>query len=285
MIGIGSIGMPMCRNLVDAGYQLKVYSRNYKKKMNPLTRGTRFCKDVSHVFTNIEALIICVSDDNAVEEVIFGENGASKKIKKGSLIIDCSTISPTKAIECFDRLKCKGIGYIDAPVTGGTEGALSGTLTILVGGEIVDFKRATPLFEVIGRNIYHFGHIGNGQKAKAINQILVACTYAGVAEAITLGKRLNMPIKQVVQALSQGAGDSWALNHRSKSMIDRNYPLGFKLELHHKDLEIVNEISRKLDLKLPATETIMNIESDLIQSGYKGKDISVLHEWYNLQEE
>jgi len=175
-----------------------------------------------------------------------------------------------------ERLAKRDIAYIDAPVTGGTEGAKAGTLTVLCGGDTAAVDKARPLLEVIGGSVHHFGDVGCGQQVKAINQVLVAGSYAAVAEAITLGQHLQLPMQQVVNALRQGAAGSWALEHRSQAMLNDDYPLGFKLALHHKDLGIALDAALQTGLKLPITEAVHDQEQTLMDAGLGNADVSAL---------
>ena len=221
-------------------------------------------------------LLLCVSDDAAVEAVLWGKRGAGRALQQGSLVIDCSTISPSAARAMAERLASRDVQYIDAPVTGGTEGARAGTLCVLCGGESAALEKARPLLEVIGGSIHHFGAVGTGQQVKAINQVLVAGSYAAVAEAIALGGHLQLPMEQVVEALRRGAAGSWALEHRSQAMLKDIYPLGFKLALHHKDLGIALEVALQTGLKLPITEAVYAQEQSLMEAGLGDADVSAL---------
>jgi 3-hydroxyisobutyrate dehydrogenase/2-hydroxy-3-oxopropionate reductase len=178
------------------------------------------------------------------------------------------------------RLAEQNVHYIDAPVTGGTEGAKAGTLTVLCGGETKALEQARPLLEVIGGSIHHFGPVGSGQQVKAVNQVLVAGSYAAVAEAITLGQHLQLPMEQVVAALIGGAAGSWALQHRSAAMLADQYPLGFKLALHHKDLKIALAAAQEQQLELPLTQLVLEQESELMHQGLGNADVSALRRCY-----
>ena len=159
------------------------------------------CINPAATAENVDILLLCVSDDSAVNDVLFGPDGAAGHLQPGSIVIDCSTISPKGAQQAAAQLQQNGVGYLDAPVTGGTEGARAGTLTVLVGGDAAALKTVRPLLEVIGGSIHHIGPVGRGQQAKAVNQVLVAGSYAAVAEAIALGQRLKLPMRQVIDAL------------------------------------------------------------------------------------
>ena len=264
IVGLGALGLPMAVNLHQAGLSLQVHTRSRRAENDPQLSGARRCVNPAATADNVDVLLLCVSDDNAVNDVLFGPNGATERLRAGSIVIDCSTISPKGAQQAANQLQQIGVHYLDAPVTGGTEGARAGTLTVLVGGDAAVLEKVRPLLEVIGGSIHHIGPVGRGQQAKAVNQVLVAGSYAAVAEAIALGQRLELPMPQVIDALKSGAAGSWALNHRSGAMLQGHYPLGFKLSLHHKDLGIALETANSVELDMPMTALVKHLESDLI---------------------
>ena len=279
MVGLGAIGLPMAVNLHRAGLKLQVHTKSRVAENHPQLAGALRCDSPAAAADNVDVLMVCVSDDTAVNNVLFGTDGAANYLKPRSIVINCSTISPKGAKLAASRLQKIGVHYLDAPVTGGTEGARAGTLTILVGGDARDLEAVHPLLNVIGSSIHHIGEVGRGQEAKAVNQVLVAGSYAAVAEAIALGQRFGLPMQQVIDALQNGAAGSWALTHRSGSMIKGSYPLGFKLRLHHKDLGIALDAARNLKMEMPITALVEQLESDLIQRGYGDEDVSALHRW------
>jgi len=281
VVGLGAIGLPMAVNLHRAGFALQVHTRSRTAERAADLEGAVSCASPASVAQNVDVLLVCVSDDSAVEEVLFGADGAAASLRKGCVVLDCSTIAPATAIACAERLANAGVHYLDAPVTGGTEGAVAGTLTLLVGGEAEALDRARPLLEVIGSSIHHFGSVGMGQQVKAVNQVLVAGSYAAVAEAMALGQRQQLPMDAVVTALKQGAAGSWALSHRSTAMLEGEYPLGFRLDLHHKDLNIALSSGREVGLEMPVTHLVQQLEAELISRGYGNEDVSTLRRFYD----
>ncbi len=275
-VGLGSIGLPIASNLLKASFLLKVHTRSRTAETSKELKGALACASSKEVAEGCDVLLICVTDDDAVEEVLFGPEGAESALKPGKIVIDLSTISPTKAKSFARRLASKNVVYIDAPVTGGTEGAKAGTLTFFVGANEDFLRKITFILKAIGTSFYAFGSVGKGQEVKAINQILVAGSYIAVAEAIALGEALSLPMDMVVDALQKGAASSWALVHRSKSMLKDVYPLGFKLQLHHKDLMIALRTAEESGLLLPITSKVKELEGKLIDEGYKNEDVSVL---------
>jgi 3-hydroxyisobutyrate dehydrogenase-like beta-hydroxyacid dehydrogenase len=194
----------------------------------------------------------------------------------GSLVIDCSTIAPGATRQFGRRLAERGVGMVDAPVSGGSEGARLGTLTIFVGGSDSDVARARPILEAIGRTVTHLGSLGNGQAAKAVNQVIIAGAYLSVAEGIVLGIRAGLDPNRMVEALSGGAAQSWVLANRSGRMIADEYPLGFRLALHRKDLGIALEMAGEAGVMLPTAMLAAALEDRLLDGGHGDEDMAVL---------
>ena len=215
-------------------------------------------------------------DSPDVEAVVFGPDGLAEGFRPGALLVDCSTISPAAARNIAARLEESGVRMLDAPVSGGSEGAVNGTLTIMVGGEADDLERARPVLEAMGKTITHLGPVGSGQVTKAVNQVILAGTYLGVAEGIVLALKSGVDPQQVVAALLGGAAGSWVLQNRSGRMIDDDYPLGFKLELHRKDLAIALDLARDAGATLPVAALAASLEDGLIAQGHGEDDNSAL---------
>ena len=277
VVGLGALGRPMAVNLINAGFRTQLHNRSRAAEAGTDLAGANRCATPAEAANGVDVLLLCVSDDDAVEAVLFGAGGASEELRPGCIVLDCSTISPTKAIDCAERLALMGMSYLDAPVTGGTEGAKAGTLTVLVGGDASALNQVRPVLEVIGGTVHHFGAVGRGQQVKAVNQVLVAGSYAAVAEAMALGQRLQLPMKQVVEALKGGAAGSWALTHRAEGMLAGTYPLGFKLALHHKDLGIALSSAASVQLELPISRLVQQQEAELMGQGHGDEDVSALH--------
>ena len=278
-VGLGALGLPMAINLHRAGFRLRVHTRSRSAETSPELKGAIRCSSPADTSTGVDVLLLCVSDDAAVEKVLFGLDGAASQLSAGSVVLDCSTIAPATAKRCGERLADQNVHYLDAPVTGGTEGARRGSLTVLVGGASEPLERVRAILKVIGGSIHHFGGVGRGQQVKAVNQVLVAGSYAAVAEAVALGQQLDLPMPQVIDALKTGAAGSWALEHRSTAMLNGSYPLGFRLSLHRKDLEIALDAAKAVQLDLPVTTLVEQLELDLINNGHGDEDVSALHRW------
>jgi 3-hydroxyisobutyrate dehydrogenase-like beta-hydroxyacid dehydrogenase len=276
-IGLGALGAPMAANLLAAGFPLTVHNRSAGAEQPLVARGARLAASPAAAAADAELLCLCVSDDAAVEAVI---GQAAAALASGSLVIDFSTIAPATSQALAARLAEQGVGYLDAPVTGGTEGARAGTLSVLVGGAPADLERARPLLVEVGGRISHLGPVGAGQQAKAVNQVLVAGSYAAVAEAMALGQRLGLPMAQVREALAAGAAGSWALDNRAANMLNGHFPLGFKLALHRKDLAIALAAAAAAGVQLPLSQLVAAMEDELLAAGHGDDDVSALARWF-----
>jgi len=280
-LGLGALGRPMATNLLKAGFPLTVHNRDRSKEEPLQALGARRAASPAAAASGAQLLCLCLSHDVAVRQVLLeGPEAALGGLAPGSLVIDFSTIAPASSEELARRLAGAGVAYLDVPVTGGTEGARAGSLSLLVGGAAADLERARPLLAVVGRRISHFGPVGAGQRVKAVNQVLVAGSYAAVAEAMALGQRLGLPMEQVREALAEGAADSWALRHRAGAMLAGHFPLGFRLALHHKDLTIALAAAAASGLHLPVCEQVAAMEAALMAAGHGEEDVAALARWF-----
>jgi 3-hydroxyisobutyrate dehydrogenase-like beta-hydroxyacid dehydrogenase len=276
-LGLGALGAPMAANLARAGVRLAVHNRSPGPEAALVAAGATAAASAPAAVAGAGLICLCLSDDAAVRAVL---ETVGPKLAGGSLVVDFSTIAPTTSQALAVDLARRQVGYIDAPVTGGTEGARAGSLSVLVGGSSSDLERARPLLEVVGSRITHLGPVGAGQQAKAVNQVLVAGSYAAVAEAMALGQRLGLPMAQVREALAAGAAGSWALDHRAGTMLDGHFPLGFRLALHRKDLAIALESAAAVGLELPVSQLVAAMEDALLAAGHGDDDVSALARWF-----
>jgi 3-hydroxyisobutyrate dehydrogenase len=275
-VGLGTMGAAMARNIAVAGFPLTVWNRTPKRARALRDAGAAKAETPRDVAHASDVVVVCVSDTPDVEAVLFGEGGVAESAGKGLLVIDCSTISPLATRDFAARLKSKGVALVDAPVSGGSEGAQKGTLTIFVGGEAVDFERARPVLAAMGKTITHVGPVGSGQAVKAVNQVILAGAYLGVAEGVVLALKAGLDVEQVVGALSGGAAQSWVLANRSGRMIANDYPLGFKVALHRKDLGIALDLARETGTVLPISALCEQIEAGLMGRGHGDDDVSAV---------
>ena len=275
-LGLGTMGEAMAGNLARAGFAVTGWNRTAGRAAALGQDGVAMAATAADAVADADIVVICVSDTPDVEAVLFGPDGVVAGARPGTLIIDCSTIAPSGSWDFAARLRERGLAMVDAPVSGGSEGAQKATLTIFVGGDAEDVERARPVLAAMGKTITHVGPIGAGQAVKAVNQVILAGAYLGVAEGIVLAIKAGLDVEQVVGALGGGAAQSWVLANRSGRMLDNDYPLGFKVALHRKDLGIALDLAGQLGAVLPLTALVAQLETGLIAGGHADEDMSVI---------
>lgn len=284
--GLGTMGGAMAANVAAAGFPLTVWNRTPGRAAAAVAAGAMEAVGPAAVAAASDTVVICVSDTPDVEAVLFGEGGLVQGLSEGALIIDCSTVAAGATREFAARLAEVGVGFVDAPVSGGSEGAQRGTLTIMAGGSEVDVARARPVLEAMGSSITHMGPVGTGQATKAVNQVILSGVYLGVAEGMVLAMKSGLDAEQVAGALGGGAAGSWVLQNRAGRMIDDEYPLGFRIALHLKDLRIALEQAGEVGAVLPIAAMAAQIEAGLVARGYGDDDNSALaraiREWSGM---
>jgi 3-hydroxyisobutyrate dehydrogenase len=275
-IGMGTMGAHMAANLLKAGHQVTVHNRTREREEPVAAQGAKRADSPRQAAQGAEVVLLCVSDSPDVERVLFDDDGVAAGAAAGTVVVDMSTISPAVTVAAAKRLADKGIKLVDAPVSGGSEGAQKGTLAIMVGGDAADVEKVRPVLEAMGKNITHVGPIGSGQMTKAINQVILAGVYWGVAEGMVLGMKAGLDMDKVVDAIRGGAGDSWVLNYRASFMVKNDYPLGFRVSLHRKDLGIGLDTARDLGIALPVAGLVQQMENGLIDRGFGDEDVSAM---------
>lgn len=258
LIGLGLMGRPMARNLANAGFELVVHNRSQAPVLDlvrefPSVASASTPADVS---AEARTVITMLPDSSDVEAVVFSEHGITNNIRPGDLFIDMSTISPATAISIDNSLRALGASSLDAPVSGGDQGASAGTLSIMVGGSEADFARAMPIFQALGTTITHCGGSGAGQIVKACNQIVVGIAYQAVSEALVLGSKAGVDPKKIMQVLDGGLASTAVLRLRGASMIAHDFEPGGRAELHLKDLSIALKTGKSLNVPLPVTAVV-----------------------------
>ena len=271
-IGLGAMGAPMARNLQRAGLLAGVWNRSADKALALAAElGVKAAPTPVALARTSEVLVLCVSADHDLLQLIAA---LAPALRQGLLIIDCSTVSANAARAAGKICAARGTEFLDAPVSGGVEGAAKGTLAIMVGGEVAAFNRAQPILLAMGRTITHFGPQGAGQAAKATNQIMVAGIIRAVAEGLAFAAAQGLPLDKVIATLSQGAGGSWYLANRGPFMERREYPAGFRVRLHEKDLKICQAMAAAAGAELSVVEAALSDYAQLIAAGYGDEDIS-----------
>lgn len=266
-IGLGIMGRPMAMNLLNAGYPLAVYARRPATTQPLADAGANVHPTPAELAANAEVVITMVADTPDVEAVILSEQGIAGGAKRGTVVIDMSTISPAATRKLAEALATRGVEMLDAPVSGGEQGAIDGSLSIMVGGKPEVFARMRPLFECLGGNILHVGPAGAGQVAKACNQVLVAQTIAAVAEALVLARAAGADPVRVREALLGGFAYSRILEVHGQRMLDDNYAPGFKSRLHCKDMRIAIETAREAGVEMPGAGRALVYLDELVRSG------------------
>ena len=275
-VGLGTMGGAMAANVARAGFAVTAWNRTPGRASELGELGVALVESPSAVASASDVIVTIVSDTPDVEAVLFGPDGVAAGAARDALVVDMSTISPSATRDFAARLAEQGVAMLDAPVSGGSEGAKKGTLTIFVGGEAADLERARPALEAMGTTITLVGPVGSGQAVKAVNQVILAGTYLGVAEGIVLAIKAGLDVEQVVGALSGGAAQSWVLANRSGRMLENDYPLGFKVALHRKDLGIALQLARETGAVLPISALCEQIEAGLIGKGHADDDMSAV---------
>ena len=275
-IGLGIMGKPMAKNLMEAGYELAVFNRSPEKAEELGKRGASVASSPAEVAEKSEVVITMLPDSPDVRSVVGGEGGVLEGIKEGSLLVDMSTISPVVTQELAAKVRERGASMLDAPVSGGDVGAIEGTLSIMVGGEKEDFERAKPLFEVMGKTITHVGPQGTGQVVKAANQVVVALTIEAVSEALVLGSKGGVAPEKIMEVLSGGLAASKVMEVKREKFLSHTFEPGGKVEFHSKDLRIALEAGREYGVVLPATAVVGQLFEAMVARGRGGWDHSAL---------
>jgi 2-hydroxy-3-oxopropionate reductase len=266
-IGLGIMGLPMALNLRKAGFELAVYNRTPARAEPLRAAGAAVCASPKEVAQRADIIFTCVSDTPDVEEVIFGKDGIAAGAAKDVVVVDMSTISPEATIRFAKDLAMAGIHMLDAPVSGGEAGAIAGTLSVMAGGKPEIFARVKPCFEKMGKNIVHVGDHGAGQVAKACNQVVIAGTIEAVGEALLLAKKCGVDGHKVREALLGGFAASKVLEVHGNRMLNNDYKPGFKTKLHRKDMGIVLDTAKSLELPLPAATLVTLHMDEVIKNG------------------
>lgn len=272
--GLGAMGRGMARNLHAAGLLRAIWNRT-ASRARELADELQIEPAVNPaaLAAICDVIVTCVSADADVLDLV---DAMAPALRRGSVVVDCSTVSADTAREAARRLAPRGVDFLDAPVSGGVEGARDGTLAIMVGGADTAFNRALPVLKAMGRTVTHFGPSGAGQAAKATNQIMCAGIIQAVAEAMAFAKAERLPLDKLVATLGQGAGSSWYFVHRAPNMVREEYPAGFRVRLHEKDLRICHEMAARHGVRLPVIETTLELYRRLVETGHGDEDISTI---------
>src|SRR3712207_5973052 len=273
-IGLGIMGRPMAKNLMDAGYDLTVHNRSPQKAQELGEQGATVAESPREVAHDSDIIVTMLPDSPQVREVVTGEEGVLEGINEGSLLIDMSTISPVVTEEIAEAVKEKGASMLDAPVSGGDVGAIEGTLSVMVGGDEGDFERARPLCGAMGKTVTHVGPTGAGQVTKAANQVVVALVIEAVSEALVLGSAGGVAPEKILEVLSGGLAANKVMEVKREKFLSREFEPGGKVEFHRKDLGIALAAGREYGVVLPVTAAVNQLFEALVAKGRGGWDHS-----------
>ncbi|GBE20843.1 2-hydroxy-3-oxopropionate reductase [bacterium BMS3Bbin01] len=266
-IGMGIMGAGMARNLIDDGFDVRIWNRT-SSRMEPLIEaGASPADSPADVARRCDIIMICVSDTPDVQEVVLGEFGVVEGVEPGALVVDHSTISPSATLELAKAVEERGAHWLDAPISGGSEGAVKGTLAIMVGGDEAQVERARPFMEAYGNTITHVGGQGAGQMVKLVNQILVVINGLAVAEALIFAQAAGLDLVKTVKAVEGGGAGSWMLSNRGPQMIERDWRPGFMIDLQQKDLRLVLESADEIGVPTSTTALVFQMYRALQHQG------------------
>lgn len=274
-IGLGAMGLGMTRNLAKAGLLVGVYNRTAAKAQALATElGVTAYPTIQSLAVDRDVVLTCVSADSDVLAVVAA---IAETAKAGTVVVDMSTVSSGTAKQAAALLQAKGVAFLDAPVSGGVEGANNGTLSIMIGGDADTLDKVRPVLEAMSSRIIHVGPTGSGQATKAVNQVMCAGINQAVTEALAFAAAQNLPMEKVIDAVAGGAAGNWFLDKRGKTMTSGTFAPGFKLALHHKDLKICQRMAENAQVAIPLSVMTITEYEQLMAAGHGDEDISALY--------
>jgi 3-hydroxyisobutyrate dehydrogenase len=273
-IGLGAMGARMAHNLYADGYLTAVWNRSREGLDAFLAEHTLAAADSPAALAEqTRVLFTCVSADADLLQLV---GQLVPGLQQGAVLIDCSTVSRAAAVAAADRVVARGADFLDAPVSGGVEGARAATLAMMVGGDAGVLERVRPVLEVVAGRITHMGPVGSGQATKAVNQIMAAGINQAVTEALAFAEAQGLPLERVIEVVGSGAAGNWFLEQRGRSMVERRFAPGFRVALHHKDLQICQQMAQEFGVSLPVVEMTLIHYRRLMEAGFGDEDISAL---------
>ena len=283
-LGLGIMGRSMASNLAKAGHEVTVWNRTPGKEE---VEGARSAASPAEAARGVDVIWMCVSDTKAVENVLFGERGAQDSLTEGMIIADSSTISPSATRQFAERVRAKGVQYVDAPMTGSKTGAANGTLIFMVGGEESAIEKLKPLFAVMGKKVFQMGETGKGQATKLVMNLQIALIYEGFAEALTLATKLGVNVEALVPLIQSSMVNSGVVEYKAPFVLKRDFTPNFPLRLMHKDLRLALEAAKELRVRLPGLETVEEIYDVADEDGHGDLDyaatLTLLEKWAGVE--
>ena len=275
-IGLGTMGRPMVRNLLKAGFKVTIYGRRKPVVDELVAAGAVAAGSPAEVARPSDVVITMLPDSPDVKLVVTGENGILSGARSGMTVIDMSTISPSVTREIAGLAAAKGVDYLDAPVSGGETGAVAGTLSIMVGGRQETYEKYLPIFQALGKNIVYMGESGMGQTAKLCNQVICVLNIQAACEGLMLGAKAGLDVEKLLSVVSAGAAGSWMLSNLAPKMLERDFEPGFKVKLQQKDLRLALAAADELDLPLPGTSLVHQLFNAVEAAGMGEKGTQAL---------
>lgn len=282
-LGLGIMGAAMATNLVKAGHEVTVWNRTPGKMVD----GAGIAPTPAAAAQGAEVIWMCLSDTAAVEKILFGPEGVEQSLAEGMIIADSSTISPSATVNFAERVREKGVAYVDAPMTGSKIGAANGTLIFMVGGDEAILERLNPLFVAMGKKIFRMGETGKGQATKLAMNLQIALIFEGFAEALTLATKLGIDPQQLVSLIEATMVRSGVVEYKAPFVLQRDFTPNFPLRLMHKDIRLALEAAKEARVKLPALETVEEIYDLATEEGHRDLDyaatLTLLEKWAGVQ--
>lgn len=282
-LGLGIMGRPMAANLVKAGHEVSAWNRSAGKEVE----GARAAASPAEAARGAEVVWMCVSDTEAVEQVLFGAEGVAQGLEQEAIVVDSSTISPSATLRFAERVRGRGCDYVDAPVTGSKIGAESGQLIFIVGGAEAAVDRLKPLFAAMGKLMVRVGETGKGQSAKLAMNLMIAMTYEGFAEALTLATKLGVDMEKLLQLINASMVRSGVVEYKAPFVLRRDFTPNFPLRLMHKDIRLMLDAARENRVKLPGLETVEEIYEIATDEGQAEQDyaatLALLEKWAGVE--
>jgi len=282
-LGLGIMGRAMAANLVKAGHEIAVWNRTAGKTVE----GARTASSPADAAQGAEVVWMCVSDTKAVESVLFGEGGAEAVLAPGVIIVDSSTISPSATVRFAERVKARGVDYVDSPVTGSKIAAESGTIIFMAGGDEAVLARVQPLFQAMGKQVFHMGETGKGQATKLVMNLQIALIYEGFAEALTLGTKLGVGVEKLLPLVQASMVRSGVVDYKSPFILKRDFSPNFPLRLMLKDIHLALDAAKESRVRLPGLEAVEEVYDLAAEEGHKDLDyaatLTLLEKWAGVE--
>jgi 3-hydroxyisobutyrate dehydrogenase-like beta-hydroxyacid dehydrogenase len=282
-LGLGIMGQSMASNLVKAGHEVAVWNRSAGKEVE----GARRAASPADAAQGAEAIWMCVSDTKAVESVLFGEGGAEASLTSGMIIADSSTISPSATLRFAERVKARGVDYVDAPMTGSKIAAAGGSLIFMVGGNEAVLARLKPLFDAMGKQVFRMGETGKGQATKLVMNLQIAMIFEGFAEALTLATKLGVDAEKLIPLVQASMVRSGVVDYKAPFILKRDFSPNFPLRLMWKDIHLALEAAREARVRLPGLEAVEEVYDVAAEEGHRDLDyaatLMLLEKWAGVE--